>query len=78
MSTFIVEKPSESEEIEEEKKSDAEMQELLERQRLVNEIKTLHANVLAKDRELSQCLRYFAELEKKISEVDDEVEDAKE
>ena len=74
----MVDKPSESEEMEEEKKSDVEMQELLERQSLVNEIKTLHANVLAKDRELSQCLRYFAELEKKISEVDDEVEDAKE
>ena len=74
----MVEKPSESEEIEEEKKSDAEMQQFLERQSLVNEIKTLHTNVLAKDRELSQCLRYFAVLEKKISEVDDEIEDAKE
>ena len=70
--------PSELEEIEEEKKIEAEMQELLERQSLINEIKTLHAKVLTKDRELSQCLRLFVEMEKQINAVLEEVEDAKE
>ena len=50
----------------------------LKAQSLINEIKTLHAKVVIKDRELSQCLRLFVEMEKQNNALLEEVEDAKE